>query len=658
MKYSILQPLPSVSLGLLAIWLASSPAHSAPAVPGNTPAEKEQHLIAVLKSDAPTAEKAISCKFLSVYGSPASVPAIAPLLQNPELSSWARIPLEVIPGPAADDALRNALSSLEGRLLIGVIHSIGVRRDTQAIAPLIDRLKSTEVDVASAAALTLGKLGGDQAAKALTVSLNAPQPALRSAAAQGAILCAEQYLATGRSDDATRLYDAVRHAQLPKQRTLEALRGAILARGTAGIPVLLEQLQSSDRDLNGIALRTARELPGSDVSTALAAELNRSTPERQGPILLALADRTDDAVLPAVLELAKSAPLPLRTIAIGALDRMGNASCLPVLLEAAANDNAPLARAAKLAVVRLEDPAVDPQLLARLPASTGKDRQVLIELAGQRLITSAVPIVLNSAQDPDPGVRRAACDTLALLGGQPEAAQLAQLLLHTPNTRDQRDLERALASICGRVGTPTLANLLPLLKQTDPSYRMSGLRLLATVGGPDALAAVVAALKDPHDQVQDEAVRTLAAWPGNWPDDAGAADPLLLLAKSAQKPAHQIQGMRGYLQFIQETRTLNPAEKLSRVEAVLPQIQRTEEKRLAISALGSISSIEPLELLVHLANQEPLAEEACQAIVRIANNVRSQPNTSAARKMALQTVVERSPDEATRKRAQAMLNRP
>ncbi len=103
------------------------------AADNQNPKEREAKLIAVLQSDAPPAEKAITCKRLAVYGTKDAVPALAPLLLDKELSSWARIALEAIPGPAADEALRSALGKAQGRLLIGVINSIAVRRDAQAV---------------------------------------------------------------------------------------------------------------------------------------------------------------------------------------------------------------------------------------------------------------------------------------------------------------------------------------------------------------------------------------------------------------------------------------------------------------------------------------------------------------------------------------------
>ena len=58
--------------------------------------------------------------------------------------------------------------------------------------------------------------------------------------------------------------------------------------------------------------------------------------------------------------------------ALGVLKRLGNVSCVPVLLDAAAESDAELAQAAKTVLARLPGKDVDADLLARLPQATGK----------------------------------------------------------------------------------------------------------------------------------------------------------------------------------------------------------------------------------------------------------------------------------------------
>ena len=618
-------------------------------------AGREQELLRVLQSDAPKQDKAITCKKLAIYGSKDAVPALAALLPDEQLSSWARIALEAIPGPASDAALRDAMGKVQGRLLVGVINSIGVRRDAQAIVPLTDRLKDPDADVASASAVALGKIGGSQAAKVLEQALAASRAEVRPAVAEGCIVCAEKLLAAGNASDATRLYDLVRQAQVPRQRVIEATRGAILARGSAGIPLLLEQLRSPERPLYEIGLRVARELPGRDATQALLLELDRTAPGRQAPLLLAVADRRDATVLPKVLALAQTGAGETRRTALGLLERFGDPACVPVLLQAAAEGDAELTRTAKAGLARLEGSQVDADLLARLQNSTGRTRQVLLEITKLRRINGALPVIVASAQDADPEVRRAAVDTLGVLGGEAQTADLVRLLSKAPAGKERADIERALIALCGRLGKPCLPHVLPLAKSADVGLRQVGLRALASLGGTEALAAVQAALKDADESVQDEAVGILATWPGNWPDDVGVAVTLLDLAKSGRKLAHQVQGMRGYLQFVEESQRLSPEEKLAKVRELLPVVQRPEEKRRVIAVVSGISTAGALDLLVTLAEEPSVAEEASLAIVKLATNKNLKDGTRELRQKALQTVLDKSKNEATRRKAEAAM---
>ncbi len=141
------------------------------------------------------------------------------------------------------------------------------------------------------AAVSLGKIGSTPATKVLRQSLAAAPESVRSAVAEGCIYSAERLLADGKAADAAAVYDAVRAADVPKQRILEATRGAILARKSQRIPLLVEQLRSDDKQLFQMGLMTARELPGKAVADAVAAEMTKATPQRGALLLSILADR-------------------------------------------------------------------------------------------------------------------------------------------------------------------------------------------------------------------------------------------------------------------------------------------------------------------------------------------------------------------------------
>jgi HEAT repeat protein len=617
---------------------------------------KQLDLIAVLRSDAPKGEKAITCKQLAIYGTEQSVPALAPLLADKELASWARIALEAIPGPACDTALRDALGKLQGRLLVGTINSIGVRRDAQAVGALVQKLDDANSSVASAAAVALGHIGGEQATKALSQSLADAPADVRSAVAEGCILCAEWLLSHGKAAEAVKLYDTIREADVPDQRHLEAIRGAILARRSAGVPLLIEQLRSEDKKRLGIGLRTARELPGRNVTKALGAELASLSPERRPLLLLAVADRSDSAVLPTVHKAAQSGPKDLRITAINILIRLGDVTCVPILLEAVTEDDTELEQAAMETLVRLPGKDVDADLLVRLPQAKGKLQQVLIELAGQRQISEALPAVALSLYDNDAGTRGVAVETIGIIGQDQQAADLVKLLQKTNSSRERAGIRKALLAISGRCGVKCIPHLRALAQSRDNELQMIGLHAMAIVGGPDALAAVKSAIKIAEPPVQDEAVRILSNWPNNWPQDSEAGQALLRLARSADKMSHQVLGLRGFFQYIRGAKKLSNEQKVTRVVDLMSHIKRPEEKRLAIAVLGDAPSSSALELLTTFVEDSAVVEEAYSAIVQIAGqDIRGVSKDQ--RREVLKMVVEKSRNDSIKRRARRALGR-
>lgn len=638
----------AITAALLAALLASS---------AMAAGEQEQKLIDVLESNAPPAQKAVPCKQLAIYGTKAAVPALAKLLADEDLASWARIALEAIPDSSADDALRAAVGKLNGRLLIGTINSIGVRRDPKAVSALIGKLKDSDVGVASAAAAALGRIGGPEAVKALEQCLTSAPPAVSSTAAHGCVRCAERFLAEGEAEQAVRLCDMVRKANVPLQRKREATRGAILARGPEGVPMLVEQLRSADKAWFGLGLRVARELPGPEATAAVAAELGKLTPVRQTFLIYALADRGDAKALPAVLAAAKSGPAAVRVVALGALEDLGNASCVPVLLIAAGEGDAAIVKAAKAALARLPGDDVDAALLAHLPKASGKAREALIVAIAARNAANSLPAIEACLGDADAGVRAAAIAAIGALGTETQVARLAALLQKTSDRKEQAAIDKALRAIGVRTGAACVPRLLPLAKSDASAVRIVALHALACAGGADALAAVAAAVNDKEAAVQDEAARTLSTWPNNWPDDPAVAGPLLALAQSSKKVTHQVLALRGYLEYVRGATKLNPDAKVAKLDQALPLLKRHEEKRLAISVLATIRNRGSLERLVALTKDKPIAEEACATIVNLLRRGSMAGVSKDQRRTALQAVVDTSKSARTKKMAADLLKR-
>jgi HEAT repeat protein len=191
----------------------------------------ETRLVAVLKTDAPRAAKDVACRQLSLIGSADAAPALAELLTDKELSQMGRYALERIPDPAALAVLRDALSKTDGVLKVGVINSLGVRRDAESTASMTALMENSDPQLASAAVAALGAIGSADAAKALGDLQKKAADQLKPAVADARLCCAERLLAAGQKVEALAIYKALNTEDQPKHVRLAAVRGLLAATG-------------------------------------------------------------------------------------------------------------------------------------------------------------------------------------------------------------------------------------------------------------------------------------------------------------------------------------------------------------------------------------------------------------------------------------------
>jgi HEAT repeats len=177
---------------------------------------------------APVFQKNVACRRLAVIGTGKAVPALVALLGDAKLAHYARFALGPMPDPAVDTALRAQLGKLKGRLLVGLVDTIGQRRDVAAVEPLAKPLHDRDPEVATAAAAAVGTIGGTAAARHLRNALGKTSGAVRAAVADAGLVCAERLLAAGNRPGAMALYDTLSHADMPKPVRMAARHSAFL----------------------------------------------------------------------------------------------------------------------------------------------------------------------------------------------------------------------------------------------------------------------------------------------------------------------------------------------------------------------------------------------------------------------------------------------
>ncbi|NQU22056.1 MAG: DUF1080 domain-containing protein, partial [Candidatus Nealsonbacteria bacterium] len=582
-----------------------------------TPPNDTAALVAVLKSDADVFDKATACQRLSIVGDESAVPALAALLADEKLSNYARCALEGIPGPAADVALREALTRLETPRLVGVLGSIGVRRDAAAVAPVTALLRSDDPAILTAAARALGHIGTTPAATALQEALARATPELGPAVGNACLICIQSLAKRGESAKALALCTAVEDADLPEHITSAATYQTILARGKDGLPRLAKLLDSDAEPRFRLALRAARQL-GRDtgVASQLAADFKRHSAERQALLLIALADLGDKASLPTIVAAARTGQPEVRVEAIRAMAKLGDASVVPVLLDAATQSDERIAAAARGTLAVLESDTINGAIVKLLAGNDERTRRMAIDMAGQRQIASATSALFHLARSTRMTTRSAA---IRALGSTTQIADLSQLIDLAVGSLGSKDFDAARAALqaaCVRMPQePCAEKLVAAMSGVSTPERVFLLEQLTLVGGTTALNTVVGMARANNDVMQDAATRLLGAWPS-----ADAAPAMLALAKTLTNEKYKIRALRGYVRIARQL-NMTPAARMAVCRNTLAIARRSDDRGLVFEVFKRYPTPEGLTLAVSLLDDKALRKQACSTIVSMAGVV-------------------------------------
>jgi HEAT repeat protein len=578
---------------------------------------KVSQLSAVLKSNASEKEKADACRELARVGTKEAVPALAALLSDEKLSHMARYGLETIPHSSVDQAFRAALDKLQGRQLVGVLGSIGVRRDTGAVKGLAKLLSNTDPEVAQAAARALGSIGNAAAAAALQKAVNEVPATNQLAVCEGLLRCAEALAADGSTKKALAIYDQLRAMSLPHQVRIAAWRGAVLNRDKDGLPLLLQALDSKDFALSAAAMRISQEMRGNNVTAALADRLQTFPEDRQIILAQTLGRRVDPTALPALFTVAAKGPLPVRLAAIRALPTIGHPSAVPILVDLMKEEEAEVAQAAQEALAGMQGPEADTAVLHMVLRGPVARRITGMDLIVRRRMTSAIPQLLEAGEDLEPRIRVAAVKKVGELAGPQEIPAVVHLLERAKTQADLDAVEQGLTALALKAQDPATvtARLGSQMSRLRPGQQCALLQVLAAVGGSNALKAVHTGINSHEPEVHSAAIRALSSW-----STADAAPLLLELARVGGGSTDQMLCLRGYLRLA-ALPDLDAEKRLAMCRDVAPVADNAGEKKLLLAALSGIDSPASLQLIARYFDDPANKEEAAAAATEVSEKL-------------------------------------
>jgi HEAT repeat protein len=578
----------------------------------------EQRFIATLQAITNKAGQRYLCKQLSLIASERSVPALGPLLDDPETAHMARVVLERIPGSAPGQLLLEKLSSAPASTKAGIINSLGILRVSQATDSLAALLKDGNVEIAGAAAMALGNIGDAKAAQAL-MQFQRDSSAVSRRVEDGLLRAAEQLSDGSNKALALTVYQNLfAQTQRPYIR-LAGLKGQLLLDPDQAQSRLLDALNSQKSEDQVSIAQMAAELPASVDCAGIAEALPKFPPETQVALINVLADRKAVRTKSAIVKIAQeSSELKVRRAALEALGALGDAGDIPFLAQAASTGDKQLRTAARASLMSLPGRDVDSVLMSSLGKAGPEMRVELIQVLSARGATQAAASLRSYLGDREPTVRSAAAKGLRFLGDERDLPFMITRLKSADSAEEMADLERGLHSICARKAQACMPVILAAMADSQGSSRIVLLRLFSLFGGAEALNVVRNELKSSDTNVMEAALQTLAAWP-----DLQALPDLLQIAKSSTGLHYRLVAFDGYVQLLQTIPQPDP-DKVKALNVAMDAAPRAEDKKEVLSALADAKGIEAFQLAQQCLSDTNLVNEAAIAVINISPSLDNQ----------------------------------
>lgn len=573
-------------------------------------------LAAMLEAtDTTPAARQYICLKLRQVGTPAQVPLLARLLADPGISDSARQALQTIPGEESTAALRAALGTLQGAPLVGVVNSLGVRRDGQAVARLQELAPAADPLLAEAALRALGNIGNAQAAEFLTAcAAKTPVPLPRTLAV-ALLRCADAGAASGSAGGAQAIYTTLSQPGQAAGIRRAAAEGLFRLEQDHAATVLA-WMAATDADRRQIAAGHLALLSAEQLDQ-LGERLADLPDDSKTVVLETLAMRQGISRLPLMLKAAQSDKLGLRVVGIRGLGALADEATLPFLIERLA-DGGEVTKAAQEALCCLPRKTVSEQLLAVIEKRP-ELRAAAIEVLARMRCYEAIDALVVLAADGDPSVHEVALDGLRRIADPDEfdIPRLMALLRKVAPGLHRDAVEKTIMLVCEKLpaGTDRAGPVLAALAKVPPAESPKYLPLLGRLGGAKALQLIEASLGQAEPEVKQAAVRALCNWP-----DATVAGKLWELAGGAEDPGTRRSALRAYVRVVTLESNRPEAETLKMLQQAMKQAQSVDDKQLVLVRAATVRTIETVDWGAGYLDDPELAQAACECIVELAHH--------------------------------------
>jgi len=572
----------------------------------------ESKLLTMLQSKFTSfAGKQFICRMLRRAGSEDSLSALSEMLLDYSYSDIALFALEGMPYPEVDDILINALKTCDAQVKVSIIGSLSNRRSEVAVNALADYLNSKNFDLAYAAILALGRIGGDESVKALFDAKI--DMSIKPFLADSLLLCGDSFLKQGNIDKASAIYRGLISGECSSITRIAAWRGIALSEKQDALPELMDLLKDSDDDLMEASAKIISELPEGvkiDVEEDLVSTLS---PKARILLIYAVASRNATETLPFVIKEAQSDDLEVRIAAIKALGILGGPSEVNLLADAVTMDEGVL-EAASESLNRLKGPGVDDAILSCLENSAQETRSALIRCAAVRNIKGAVSYSMECALDENPDVKVESFNALKTLCGPDDLPDLLNLLKKVNTDEDHLQVKETFLAVLAPIEDENEKTgfILDAIKIEESRTRAALFSVLGGLACESSLNALMTALDGEDEIVTKASAQALAEWP-----DSAPMKKLLELAGATSNEEIRSASIEGVINMMLLPHDRSSDESKELYTNIIECAKTADEKKAVIAGLADLAQTWAFSFLESYQNDIEFSDDVNRAKIKI-----------------------------------------
>jgi HEAT repeat protein len=590
--------------------------------------EAEKKMIGFLKSDASVAGKQVICQELEGFATKISIPVLLDLLEEPVTAEMALNALEMIPDESVDKALRNVLKKTNDWLKPGVIQTIGNRRDARAIKLLEKLAGQPDPLVKGSAVEALGEIGGEKALKAIGKIFDASEPPEKWEIAESYLRAADPLFSSGDLEPSFKIYREIYEVNPPVGLQIAALQG-ILKDPSADAEILfMNMLNAGDEEPVQAVVPVIRDYPGTLDYNRIAELFGVISSESQTALMIAFADRGNEAIRPAAMAAISGEMDRVRKGGLQSLLILGKPEDILVFAETAATSGGDVQDFARKCLYEMKGREADRIILNSI-RDTGRDsgsgpavRLELVRSIAPRNIVEGIPLLLELAREQDKDIKMEAIRATGVIGSPEIVGQLIGQIGNATGRAERNELIRTIVLLANKKPNPEDRSdevLSALPDATENETLIAMIEILGNLGNSRALPVLRVMISHENREIQYAAIRALS----QWPDDDPVMD-LKEVAENSKDLKKRTLALQGYIKLLSESTTLSPDMKVAAYQKAFGIARSPEEKNLILSAVGKSGSVRGLEMVAGLLKNKQLRSEIQATFISLLKNIPDQ----------------------------------